>query len=278
LVKKGVEKAIIPALKAMDVMYFSRFAGQRNNFVADYLTSGVGRIERVKGEIMYVGGSGPSMRDVANALRGSGIPAKQVETAFTAFLIARRAEVVGVDKLDYSETITDLEVKATLAQFANNQAFQKAAGLYDQYNNNLIDLMVQAEALDPKKAERLKNSKYVPYYREKNGGIELVIGTEKPVRIGSFVDQPQLKELRGGVNKILPVFTGSVQNTQMIVDIVLRNMAAKSTAFVLNQMGFMDIRTGEGPKLSAGTPKANVVRFTIFEDQGGEKKLVESTP
>jgi DNA repair exonuclease SbcCD ATPase subunit len=275
LVKKGVEKAIIPALKAMDVMYFSRFAGQRNNFVADYLTSGVGRIERVKGEIMYVGGSGPSMRDVANALRGSGIPAKQVETAFTAFLIARRAEVVGVDKLDYSETITDLEVKATLAQFANNQAFQKAAGLYDQYNNNLIDLMVQAEALDPKKAERLKNSKYVPYYREKNGGIELVIGTEKPVRIGSFVDQPQLKELRGGVNKILPVFTGSVQNTQMIVDIVLRNMAAKSTAFVLNQMGFMDIRTGEGPKLSAGTPKANVVRFTIFEDQGGEKKLVE---
>jgi hypothetical protein len=275
LVKKGVEKAIIPALKAMDVMYFSRFAGQRNNFVADYLTSGVGRIERVKGELMYVGGSGPSMRDVANALRGSGIPAKQVETAFTAFLIARRAEVVGVDKLDYSETITDLEVKATLAQFANNQAFQKAAGLYDQYNNNLIDLMVQAEALDPKKAERLKNSKYVPYYREKNGGIELVIGTEKPVRIGSFVDQPQLKELRGGVNKILPVFTGSVQNTQMIVDIVLRNMAAKSTAFVLNQMGFMDIRTGEGPKLSAGTPKANVVRFTIFEDQGGEKKLVE---
>jgi DNA repair exonuclease SbcCD ATPase subunit len=271
LVKKGVEKAIIPALKAMDVMYFSRFAGQRNNFVADYLTSGVGRIERVKGEIMYVGGSGPSMRDVANALRGSGIPAKQVETAFTAFLIARRAEVVGVDKLDYSETITDLEVKATLAQFANNQAFQKAAGLYDQYNNNLIDLMVQAEALDPKKAERLKNSKYVPYYREKNGGIELVIGTEKPVRIGSFVDQPQLKELRGGVNKILPVFTGSVQNTQMIVDIVLRNMAAKSTAFVLNQMGFMDIRTGEGPR----TPKANVVRFTIFEDQGGEKKLVE---
>jgi hypothetical protein len=53
-----------------------------------------------------------------------------------------------------ARTITDLEVKATLAQFANNQAFQKAAGLYDQYNNNLIDLMVQAEALDPKKAER----------------------------------------------------------------------------------------------------------------------------
>jgi hypothetical protein len=275
LVKKGVEKAIIPALKAMDVMYFSRFAGQRNNFTADYLTSGVGRIERVKGELMYVGGDGPSMRDVANALRQSGIPDKQVETAFTAFLIARRAEVVGVDKLDYSETITDLEVKATLAQFAKNQPFQKAAGLYDQYNNNLIDLMVQAEALDPKKAERLKNSKYVPYYREKNGGIELVIGTEKPVRIGSFVDQPQLRELKGGVNKILPVFTGSVQNTQMIVDIVLRNMAAKSTAFVLNQMGLMDIRTGGGPKLSDGTPKANVVRFTIFEDQGGEKKLVE---
>jgi hypothetical protein len=275
LVKKGVEKAIIPALKAMDVMYFSRFAGQRNNFTADYLTSGVGRIERVKGELMYVGGDGPSMRDVANALRQSGIPDKQVETAFTAFLIARRAEVVGVDKLDYSETITDLEVKATLAQFAKNQPFQKAAGLYDQYNNNLIDLMVQAEALDPKKAERLKNSKYVPYYREKNGGIELVIGTEKPVRIGSFVDQPQLRELKGGVNKILPVFTGSVQNTQMIVDIVLRNMAAKSTAFVLNQMGLMDIRTGGGPKLSDGTPSANVVRFTILENQGGEKKLVE---
>ena len=271
LVKKGVEKSIIPALKAMDVLYFSRFAGQRNNFAAEYLTSGVGRIENVKGERMYVGGKGPSMKDVADTLRGSGIPAKDLETSFTAFLIARRAEVVGVDKLDYSEKITDLEVKATLAQFANNKAFQKAADLYDQYNNNLIDLLVQAEALDPKKAERLKNSKYVPYYREKNNGIELVIGTEKPVRIGNFEDQPQLKELKGGVDKILPVFTGAVQNTQMIVDIVLRNMAAKSTAFVLHEMGLMDIRTGDGPR----TPRANVVRFTMLEDQNGEKKLVE---
>ena len=271
LVKKGVEKSIIPALKAMDVLYFSRFAGQRNNFAAEYLTNGVGRIEKVKGEKMYVGGQGPSMKDVANALRTSGIPAKDLETAFTAFLIARRAEVVGVDKLDYSEKITQREVDATLAKFKGNKAFEKAAELYDQYNNNLIDLLVQAEALDPKKAERLKNSKYVPYYREKNNGIELVIGTEKPVRIGNFDDQPSLRELKGGIEKILPVFTGSVQNTQMIVDIVLRNMAAKSTAFTLHEMGLMDIRTGDGPR----TPRANVVRFTMLEDKDGEKKLVE---
>jgi hypothetical protein len=271
LVKKGVEKSIIPALKAMDVLYFSRFAGQRNNFAAEYLTNGVGRIEKVKGEFMYVGGKGPSMKDVSAALRGSGIPAKDVEAAFTSFLIARRAEVVGVDKLDYSEKVTEAQVKATLALYGNNTAFQKAADLYDQYNNNLIDLMVQAEALDPAKAARLKNSKYVPYYRERNNGIELVIGTEKPVRIGSFNDQPQLKELRGGIEKVLPVFTGAVQNTQMIVDIVLRNMAAKTTAFVLHEMQLMDIRTGSGP----ATPKANVVRFTILEDKGGEKKLVE---
>jgi len=51
----------------------------------------------------------------------------------------------------------------------------------------------------------------------------------------------------------------------------LRNMAAKSTAFVLHEMGLMDIRTGEGPR----TPKVNVVRFTMLEDQNGEKKLVE---
>jgi hypothetical protein len=271
LVKKGVEKSIIPALKAMDVLYFSRFAGQRNNFAAEYLTNGVGRIEKVKGEFMYVGGKGPSIKDVSAALRGSGIPAKDVEAAFTSFLIARRAEVVGVDKLDYSEKVTEAQVKATLALYGNNTAFQKAADLYDQYNNNLIDLMVQAEALDPTKAARLKNSKYVPYYRERNNGIELVIGTEKPVRIGSFNDQPELKELRGGIEKVLPVFTGAVQNTQMIVDIVLRNMAAKTTAFVLHEMQLMDIRTGSGP----ATPKANVVRFTIFEDKGGEKKLVE---
>jgi hypothetical protein len=271
LVKKGVEKSIIPALKAMDVLYFSRFAGQRNNFAAEYLTNGVGRIEKVKGEFMYVGGKGPSMKDVSAALRGSGIPAKDVEAAFTSFLIARRAEVVGVDKLDYSEKVTEAQVKATLALYGNNTAFQKAADLYDQYNNNLIDLMVQAEALDPAKAARLKNSKYVPYYRERNNGIELVIGTEKPVRIGSFNDQPELKELRGGIEKVLPVFTGAVQNTQMIVDIVLRNMAAKTTAFVLHEMQLMDIRTGSGP----ATPKANVVRFTILEDRGGEKKLVE---
>lgn len=269
LVKKGLSKGAIDSLKAMDVLYFSRMADQRNNFVAEFATNGVGQLTKnAAGERMYTGGKGPSLKDVAEALRGSGVDPRMLENEFTQYLVALRAKRVGLDKLDYSGKVTQQDVDAALARYQNNAAFNKARDLYRQYNNNLIDFLVQTEAIDPARAAKLKDSDYVPYYRERNGGVELVVGTEKPIRIGNFKDQPYLRELKGGEDKVLPVFTGAMQNTSLLVDMALKNMATRNTAWVLRDMGVMEIFTGDGPA------EAGVVRFKMYETKDGKTQMV----
>ena len=269
LVKKGLSKGVIDSLKAMDVMYFSRMADQRNNFVAEFATNGVGQLTKnAAGERMYTGGKGPSLKDVAEALRGSGVDPRMLENEFTQYLVALRAKRVGLDKLDYSGKVTQQDVDLALARYQNNAAFNKARDLYQQYNNNLIDFLVQTEAIDPARAAKLKDSDYVPYYRERNGGVELVVGTEKPIRIGNFKDQPYLRELKGGEDKVLPVFTGAMQNTSLLVDMALKNMATRNTAWVLRDMGVMEIFSGDGPA------DANVVRFKMYETKDGKTQMV----
>ena len=256
LVKRGVEKKVISSLKAMDVMYFSRMVDQRNNFVSEFATNGVGKITMKNGERMYTGGTGPSLRDVSEALRDSGVDPKQVENAFTEYLIALRATKVGLKKLDFSGKTTQADVDAALAKYKNNAAFNKAAKLYDEYNDNLLDFLASTGAISEADAAKMKGQNYVPYYREANGGIELVISKElAPIRIGNFKDQPHLNELKGGEDKVVPAFTGMLQNTSLIVDLALRNMATRNTAHVLQDMGVMKIHKGEGPA------SAEVIRF-----------------
>ena len=269
LIKKGLSQGQIDSLKAMDVLYFSRMVDQLNNFVAEFSTNGVGKITKnAAGERMYTAGDGPSLKDVAQALNGSGVDSRLVEDEFTQYLVALRANRVGLDKLDYSGKITQAQVDATIARYKNNAAFNKAKDLYRQYNNNLLDLAVQAESMDPAQVAKLKDSDYVPYYRQRNGGVELVVGTEKPIRIGNFKDQPHLKELVGGEDKVLPVFTGAMQNTSLLVNMALKNMATRNTAWTLRDMGVMEIFTGDGPA------DANVVRFKQFETKDGKTKMV----
>lgn len=269
LIKKGLSQGQIDSLKAMDVLYFSRMVDQLNNFVAEFATNGVGKITKnAAGERMYTAGDGPSLKDVAQALNGSGVDSRSVEDEFTQYLVALRASRVGLDKLDYSGKITQAQVDATIARYKNNAAFNKAKDLYRQYNNNLLDLAVQAESMDPAQVAKLKDSDYVPYYRQRNGGVELVVGTEKPIRIGNFKDQPHLKELVGGEDKVLPVFTGAMQNTSLLVNMALKNMATRNTAWTLRDMGVMEIFTGDGPA------DANVVRFKQFETKDGKTKMV----
>lgn len=248
LVKRGVSKGVISSLKAMDVLYFGRMADQRNNFVAQFATSGVGKIVKKNGEFMYEGGEGPSLKDVSEALKDSGVPTKQVENEFTQYEIALRAKDVGVDKLDFTgKKITQKDVDDTIAKYANNAAFKKAHELFQQYNRDLIDLAVASGALDSKLAAELKAKNYVPYYRQRNGVAELVVFGEQPIRIGDIKNQPYLEQLVGGEEKILPIFTGALQNTQLLVDMALKNMATRNAAFVLQEMGVAEIHKGKGP-------------------------------
>jgi hypothetical protein len=276
LVKRGVEKGVIDSLKAMDVLYFSRMADQRNNFVAQFATSGVGKISLKDGERMYTGGAGPSLKDVSQALSKSGVPSKDVENEFTEYLLAVRAKRVGADKLDFTgKTATQKQVEDTVARYSGtdpvSMAFKEAQKLYRDYNNNLIDFVVSSGAMSKEKGEALKApGDYVPFYRQVGGRVELVVMGEKPIRIGDITSQPYLQALVGGETTVLPVFTSALQNTSMLVDMALKNMAARNTAFVLRDMGVAKIQDGKGPD------NVKVIRFSVEEkDASGKLKHKE---
>jgi len=276
LVKRGVEEGIISSLKAMDVLYFSRMADQRNNFVAQFATSGVGKISLKDGERMYTGGDGPSLKDVSQALSKSGIPSKDIENEFTKYLIAVRANRVGVDKLDFTgQKITQREVNEILGKYSGTDpastAFKEAQALYRDYNRNLIDFVVSSGAISKEKGDALKApGDYVPFYRQVGGQVELVVMGEKPIRIGDIKNQPYLQELVGGETAVLPVFTSALQNTSLLVDMALKNMATRNTAYVLRDMGVAKIQDGKGPA------SPNVIRFSVEEkDANGQLKHKE---
>jgi len=267
LLKKGKEKGLIDAKKAMDGMYFARFADQLSNFVTQFATNGVGKIGRNKdGELMYLPGEGRGLLDVSNALAKSPVPPQNAEFEFTTYMAALRAKSVGLEKLDFSGKLTMEQVNATIAQYKNDPGFQEAREAYQEYNNNLIDLLVASGAMDVEKAAQLKAEKdYIPYYREVNGGVELIVRGETFFRFGDFKTQPYLRELVGGETKILPIFTSALQNTRMITDMALKNMATRNAAFILNDLGVVE---GGIHKLKAGSRNQgpddpDVIRFKV---------------
>jgi hypothetical protein len=287
LVKRGVDAGLIDSIKAMDVLYFSRKADQRNNMTAQFVTNGVGKIAKINGEYQYVGGEGPSMKDVSEALNKSGLSPKIVEDEFTQYEIALRAKDVGVDKLDFTkQKVTQQDVDATIAKYSGKDpaslAFQEAHKLYQQYNRNLIDFLVSSGALSAVEGARLKGMNYVPYYRKRGGAMELVVFGEQPIRIGDMKNQPYLEQLVGGEEKILPIFTGAVQNTQLLVDMAMKNMATRNTAFVLAEMGLLDVSEKQAAKGLTGMHKgmgpadANVIRFKLDGDDMWARVNVEA--
>lgn len=261
LVKRGVSQGIISSLKAMDVMYFNRMADQRNNFVAQFATSGVGKIVSKDGELMYDGGDGPSLREVSEALSKSGIPSDKVEAEFTGYLVALRASRVGVNKLDFTgKKVTEQQVKETIAKYSGKDAasvaFNKARELYQQYNDNLVDFVVSSGAMSKEKGAELKSFKdYVPFYRQRGDEVVMEVLGEGYVRIGDLKNQPYLQELVGGKTEILPVFTSALNNTSTLVDMALKNMATRNTAYVMQDLGVAKVYEKAGPA------SPNVIRF-----------------
>jgi hypothetical protein len=102
----------------------------------------------------------------------------------------------------------------------------------------------------------LKSNDYIPFYRERNGVVELMIGGENPVRIGNIKEQPYLKDLVGGDAPIMDFMVSSVQNTNMLVDMGLRNLATKNAVFELKNMDMAKITD----KMTSGD---DVVKFKV---------------
>lgn len=278
LANRGVAKGVIDSLKAQDMMYFARMSDQRHSFVAEIANNGTLKLKDTKRpdgrtEKIIESERGASLKDISQALLGAGVGnAEATGRLFTLYLAAERAQRVGIEKLNFSGRITKAELDKALQFGRSNAAFQKARELYNDYNRGLIEFAVETGALGKEEGARLaKTNDYVPFYRMRGGNVELIIGSENPIRIGDIKSQPYLQELVGGDEAIMDFFTSSLQNTTLLTDMALRNLATRNVAFTLVDLGIAEVRSGEGP------PSSDVIRFKmeIFDKK---KNKVVHTP
>jgi hypothetical protein len=154
---------------------------------------------------------------------------------------------------------TEADIKTAFAEIQANpvlrEAFADAREMYNEYNQNLLRFMVQTGAMSKEEAQRLlKEKDYVPYYRVRDGVAQLMIGGETPVRVGNLKDSPHLQELVGGEEPIFSFLDSSVQNTSMLIDMAMRNIAVKNAMWEMGKLGYAKVKkAGKG-----GAPKGAV--------------------
>ena len=242
------------ALKGSQMMYYLRMYDQRMNFVSQSVANGALRInEKVRPdgrkERIIESKAGPSLKSTVQILKeatpivGNG---EAVNRLFTLYMSAIRAKDKGFDALHFGNNITEAELnqaKRTIdADPKLKDIFDRARDQYNQYNRDQVNFAVQSGAFSKELAARLlKENDYIPWYRQRNGVAELIIGNENPIRVGSIAEQPYLQELVGGDAPILDFMTSAVQNTNMIADMGLRNLATKKAIFELVDMDLAHI-------------------------------------
>ena len=254
-------------LKGSQMMYYLRMYDQRMNFVAQSVGNGALQIvekKRADGqkEFLIESKAGPSLKGVVDILKDA--PAGSPDAAnrlFTMYLAAKRAERVGLDKLNFNGRVTQADLnqamKAIDATPGLRENFERARLEYNQYNKGLINFLVQTGAISKETGARLADTNdYIPFYRERGGVAELMIGGEAPIRVGSIAEQPYLHELVGGDEPIIDFLTSSVQNTNILTDMGLRNLATKNAVFELANMDLAQIGKGR----QAGP---DVVKFKV---------------
>ena len=264
--KKGKDAGLISSLEATQGEYYLRFGEQRSQYATQALTNGSLHLKKLddgKGYI-YESRPGANVLQMAEALSKSGIKNDtQAEAMLTAYIAGLRAEKVGWDKLNLKDPAkSKAEHAQVMAYLKENpqakDAFVEANRIYQEYNNGLIDFLVQTGAMSEKQAAELKALPYVPYYRIKGDVVELMVDKERPVRIGNIKDEPELQQLVGSNDQIMPIFTSAVQNTFMLTNMALRNQMVKDSAFLLRKLGIAStLDEGSGP---AGP---NTVRFKV---------------
>ena len=268
------------SLKATQLMYFLRMHDQRMAWTSEIASHGAAVLKAAKDGkgLIIESQDGANLQQIAEALKGArvGTP-EDTNRMFTLYLLAKRAKRVGIEKLNFSGKVTqpmlDAAIRAVENDAPTKAAFEKASKIYNEYNKGLVNFAVQTGAISKDLGKKLLASEdYVPFYREdpKSGAVMLEIGGAPPIKIGNVADQPYLHELIGGDEAVLDFFTSSLQNTAMMTDLALRNLATRNVAFTLGEMGLLKqgekekgigIRKGEGPLNRPGAHKT--IRFKI---------------
>jgi hypothetical protein len=251
---------LMDSLAGTQMMHDLRMVGQRMNALGQVL--GHGPLERVeitradgKKEWIYQARNGANLVDVnkllasANKITGSS-PA--TNNLFSLYSIAKRAERVGLDRLNYDKTITADKLKQAMDEIKAvpglEKIFDAAHSKYQEFNRGLIDFAVKTRFLSKADAAKMNSSAdYIPYYRENaQGEVSLMMGKEEITRIGNIKGQPYLHELVGGNQRILDFNTAAVRNANMLLEMSLRNQAALGAAYNLRDVGMAQVGKGKG--------------------------------
>jgi hypothetical protein len=289
LMRAFENKGMKNSIEALQTKYYIANHNQRFVWASHSLTSGVPVLEPVKradGKTEYVlkQSKGANVQGIIDALsKAKWGNAQGVNNVWSLHRILLRAESVGFDKLNFDKAeVTEKLLRANEAVINSNPslkaAIKEADAIYNQYNRDLLTrFLVSTGAMSKELANNLvKGDAYIPYYRKEADGTIVLDLNEgvKNVRIGNIKDQPYLNELVGGNERIVDAFTGILQNTNLLMDMGLRNLATRQTAFALDSMGLLekgkdkegaDKRTGirKGP----GPANDKSIRFYINGDQ-----------
>jgi hypothetical protein len=264
LLRMGVARNKLESMQAFQTMYYLRFGEQRNQYVQQAASVGpVRRIKQEDGTFTIEAEDGANLGKLAEILRSANVGNEaSAEMMFTKWMAGRRASQpgVGFDKLNVKKPDEFRQDYEKINRFINSneqlkKTFNEAKDVYNEYNRGLINFAVDAGAISKEEGARLNKMEYIPFYREVDGEVKLVIAGEKPIRIGDIKNQPYLRELVGGDEDIRPVFSSALQNTSMLVDMALRNIQTKDVAYILKQMDGAEIRQGNGQA------NANTIRF-----------------
>jgi hypothetical protein len=257
------------SLKGSQMLYYLRMYDQRMNFVSQAVGNGAPQIvekTRADGRKEYVIETKPgaNIKNVVEILRKAQPMvgnAEAVNRAFTMYLAALRAQRVGLAALnfgpDVNQRMLDDAINLVERTPGLKRVFDEARAEYNAYNRDLMKFLASTGAISERLAERLASTNdYIPFYREQDGNAMLIIGGEAPFRIGNIAEQPYLQELVGGDTAILDFLNSSVQNTNMLVDMGLRNLSTKNAVFELVNLN--------AAKLVRGRPAGpDVVKFKV---------------
>lgn len=257
---------VMDALKGSQMMYYLRMYDQRMHFVQQAVGTGaLSRVEKERkdGQKEYVIESKPgaSIKGVVQILKdaqpfvGNG---EAVNRMFTAYMSAIRANSKGFAALSFAKDVTETDLRKA-EKFVNankdlKAIFEDARREYNEYNRGMVNFLAETGAISEQlRKELTQENDYIPWYRESGGVAELMIGNESRIRIGSIAEQPYLHELVGGDKPILDFMVSSVQNTNMLVDMGMRNLATKNAVFEL-----VDLKMA---KIIGATSGPDVVKF-----------------
>lgn len=263
---------MMDSLKGTQMMYYARMFDQKMHFLSQAVSNGAIGLEKKtradgKSEWVVESKEGASIKGVVDILKDAKDIVGSVDGVsqlFSLYTVAKRAERVGLNKMNFGNAVDEAELKSAMKAINDTpglaKIFEDARQEYNAFNKGMVQFAVDTGALSKDVAAKmLKSDDYVPFYRERNGGVEMVLGNETIAKIGNLKNQPYLKELVGGEDRIIDFMTSSVQNANMLTDMALRNLSTKSAAFELRDIGMAKIGKGT----ASGTDVVN------FKD-GGE--------